>query len=302
MIRNHLIPFFIRRRVYIAVGTPMLLLFWLAVMALPATETDMRRTVCLVDGSTHLCLTNGKDTVSVRCQNLHRQGVWVNKHWWWPSCDGRVLTSLRTEWQDAGNADTLAHRLADSLEANIKRAHTIHMELEYYLRCHGVQDEGYNRIAAYAENQQHALDSLSALKSKVQRITGSGKLHMICTGYYRVAWFDNKGKKQWRKCKPVSLPVSSMPATTILHTTSNMLPWGCRAVKNVPWGVAKHKSVITVTLCPDDSRRTDHTIMARGRYDKGKKVDVAHAFSLAGTAVFTMHGRFIGLINDEGCI
>ena len=302
MLRNHLIPFFIRRRVYIAVATPMLLLFWLVVMALPASEADMRRTVCLVDGTAHLCLTNGKDTVNVSSQNIHRQGVWVNKHWWWPSCDGRVLTSLRTKWALNGNADTLARHLADSLDNSIKTARTIHMELEYYLRCHGVQDEGYNRIASYAGSQRRSLDSLATLKRKLGRLAGGGKLRLVCTGNYKVAWYDGKGKKHWRKCIPVSMPVAAIPTKTILHTTSSVLPWGCKAVKNVPWGVAQHKSVITVTLCPDDNRRGDHTIMARGRYDRGEKVEVAHAFSTTGTAVFTMHGRFIGLINDEGCI
>lgn len=302
MLRRRVIPFMIRKRVYIAIGIPVFILCWLTVMAFPATEADMRKSVCGVSGTTTLCLVSGSDTVPLAVVPVSLQGVWINRHWWWPSCDGRVLTVLQMPWEGMTrlHPDTLANAQKDSLSTQVHRATIVRKELEYYLRCHNVQDEGYNRIAAYAERQRKEQDSLVALSKKTAKLLArKRKMHLLCLSNYRVTWYDGNGKCRMRNCRPLVSSIGSLDSPIIIHTYSSMIPWGCRAVKNVPWGVAHHKHVITVTLCPDNNRRKDHTILARGAYNHGKRLEVAYAFALPGTAVFTTHGRFIGLVKSE---
>ena len=67
-------------------------LAWLIVRAFPASENDIRRSSCYVNGRSELCLFAHGDTLVLASDSVQIQGVWINRHWWWPSCDGRVLT------------------------------------------------------------------------------------------------------------------------------------------------------------------------------------------------------------------
>ena len=303
MLRRKIIPFIVRWRVYIVVILPLMLLFWLTCMALPATGNDMRKSVCMLDGTTTLCLSDGRHVVDLQEHSVHQQGVWINRHWWWPSCDGRVLTylSFPSSLFSKILPDTALKRQCDSLAVTLHRFTMVRKELEYYLRCHNVQDEGYNRIAAYSAWQKQQLDSLKRLSAATNKL-GRRKLTFLYKCRFKVSWYDDKGRLYHRNCRLLWLPSDSIGVPVIVHTDKAVIPWGCRAVKNVPWGVSRHKEVITVTLSPADNRRKDHTILTRGEYDRGQKIGVAHAFAQPGTAVFTLHGRFVGIVDKEGSL
>lgn len=303
MMRRKIIPFIVRWRIYIGVSLPLLLLFWLTCMALPATESDMRKSVCMLDGTMTLCLSDGRHVADIQVMPVHQQGVWINRHWWWPSCDGRVLTLLAGSSSPFSRMqpDTVLRRQQDSLSVALKRSVRVRKELEYYLRCHNVQDEGYNRIAAYSEWQEHQLDSLKKLSAATEKLAKK-HLSFLYRCRYTVSWYDDKGLLHHRSCHQLRVPADSFSLPVIVHTDKSVIPWGCRAVKNVPWGVSRHKEVITVTLSPADNRRKDHTILARGEYERGHQISVAHAFSQLGTAVFTFHGRFVGLVDEGGAL
>ena len=61
-------------------------LAWLIVRAFPASENDIRRSSCYVNGRSELCLFAHGDTLVLASDSVHIQGVWINRHWWWPSC------------------------------------------------------------------------------------------------------------------------------------------------------------------------------------------------------------------------
>lgn len=116
-------------------------LMWLIVRSLPATEEDLRRSTCFVEGKSYLCLASGKDTVVLKADNIRQQGVWINRHWWWPSCDGRVLTIDNginpIHRNHLENPDTLKKLVAegtDSLGRLLERKQVERKELIYYLR------------------------------------------------------------------------------------------------------------------------------------------------------------------------
>lgn len=319
--------------IIITVLTLLCGLTWLLVRAKPATEADIRRSACYVEGTASLCLVSGRDTVALTADSVSQEGVWVNRHWWWPSCDGRVLTLLGGTQprlhgiplpvgQAAIEADSLRRYAAvgaDSLGRLLRRKETEGKELQYYLRSHGVIDEGYTQIAAYAQSQaaetkalrRRVASLLAILHADSARRAGSGKtaadgrrkvkdggLGLVCKLSVRVSWYDSRDSMNTVGCRPVVCAVSGAPRPVIVHTNRSVKPWGVYAVRNVPWGATRHRKVVTVTLPPHPAAGKDSAsaILATGSYDRGRGHDLPRLFAADGSPVFTVHGRFIGII------
>ena len=299
---------------------------WLAVRAKPATEDDIRRSSCFVQGKSYLCLVSGKDTVVLSSDSVSQQGVWINRHWWWPSCDGRILTvsyspdsTYRRKmpfYNYLDNADSLRKYVAigaDSLNQLLDRKETERKELIYYLRSHGIIDEGYNQIAAYAQSQSRETDSLKSRVRKLNALIKADSIkhlnfHLIRKDIYHVSWYNNDDSLETVSCDPLIATIDHGGEPMIVHTHRSIKPWGVYAVRNVPWGAAKHKKIITVTLSAPtnggsspspqgkDRKRVSNVILCTGRYDRGKGHDLPSLFAVKGSPVFTQHGRFIGVI------
>lgn len=291
---------------------------WFVVRMLPASEDDIRHSTCFVTGHSTLCLVDDSDTILLRSDSVSQQGVWINRHWWWPSCDGRVLTMYRdnvsshTPWLT--NADSLRSFVAvttDSLSQLLGRKETERKELIYYLRSHGVIDEGYTQIAAYAQRQSRETDSLKHLVSKLRSWlskspdTDQDKAnHKVQTSNFKfqrifdctVSWYDDNDSLQSVACRPLLVTIGSHPV--ILHTRRSIKPWGVYAVRNVMWGAPSHKKIITVTLSTAAPKGKEN-ILATGNYDHRTGHDLPHIFAVDGSPVFTQHGRFIGIISGK---
>lgn len=282
---------------------------WLIVRAMPATEDDIRRSSCFVKGQSYLCLVANKDTVVLHSDSINQQGVWINRHWWWPSCDGRVLTISfnrdTTSIPEAirhlklNDADTVRKYIAigaDSLYRLLGRKEIERKELEYYLRSHGVIDEGYTQIANYAQGQLKETKSLRIRAEKLRKMLKADSLskgkvafRLVRKNIYKVSWYDNGDSLETVSCDPLITSVSDNGKPMIVHTHRSIKPWGVYAVRNVPWGAARHRKIITVTL-------GGAPILTTGRYDRGKGHDLPSLFAVNGSPVFTQHGRFIGII------
>lgn len=313
-----------KKIIVVCILSVLCVLVWLAVRAKPATEDDIRRSACFVQGKSYLCLVAGKDTVVLSADSVSQQGVWINRHWWWPSCDGRVLTvsysadssfrKKRPFYQYLNNADSLRKFVvvgADSLSRLLGRKEIERKELIYYLRSHGIIDEGYNQIAAYAQRQTVETDSL---KSRVKKLStlikadSASRLNfrLVRKDLYHVSWFNNDDSLITVSCNPMIVAIGHGGEPMIVHTHRSVKPWGVYAVRNVPWGAAKHKKIITVTLnAPSQpnagqgqvsNSRQSNIILCTGSYDRGRGHDLPSLFAVKGSPVFTQHGRFIGII------
>lgn len=279
---------------------------WLLVRMLPATAGDMRSAACYVDGNSKLCILTDSDTIVVASSPVHQQGVWINKHWWWPSCDGRVLTIQQgTAYTDSGAwlcADSLPHLIAvetDSLGSLVQRKITERKELQYYLRCHGVQDEGYQRIAEYAGKQSAETDSLAAIYKKLKEYIPQKKMRLVRVGFFEVSWYDQDGNLQRVGCKPTVMQVGQLGEPVIIHTLRHTKPWGTYAVRHVPWPETAHKHVIAVRLSPTDSLVERHALLVNGTYTRQHRHDIPRLLAADGSPVFTFHGRFIGVVSKK---
>lgn len=277
------------------------------VRMMPASETELRRSTCLVDGNVSVCLVNGKDTAVLTSDSVHQQGVWINRHWWLASCDGRVLTVGPTATLRAADVPALC----DSLSSLLSRKETERKELIYYLRSHGVIDEGYTQIATYANRQSKMTDSLKLKVRELKRIcptdsdkTGkhpklSKNTRLILKADYRVSWYNNSNHLKHVTCDPVFTPLTAKAYPLILHTHRSIKPWGVYAVRNVPWGAAEHRKIVTVRLVPTDTVAPFHSIIVSGKYWQGHSHDLPRLFAVNGAPVFTKHGRFIGIIHGK---
>lgn len=287
-----------------AITLPVAALLWIGVRALPASEDNMRASVCLVDGQSNLCVVVEGDTIAVTSDEVHGQGVWINQHWWWPSCSGRVLTTQQgNDRTDHGAwliADSLPHLIAaqtDTLGALLQRKDTERKELQYYLRCHGVQDEGYQRIAAYATQQAHETDSLARIHKALKAHQPFRKARLVRVGHYSVAWYDSDGVLQRAQCEPVVTPVGQLGTPIILQTTDHSKPWAAYAVRHTPLSFTLSRKIFTVKVSTEDT--IHHALIVRGNYSAGRHHDIPRLFAPDGSPVFTSHGKFIGVVSKD---
>lgn len=276
---------------------------WVVIRSLPATASELRRSTCFVEGKNFLCLSAGKDTIVLKADSINQQGVWINRHWWWPSCDGRVLTvdngTNPIHHSHTDNPDTLRKLVAvgtDSLGSLLNRKEVERKELIYYLRSHGVIDEGYTQIATYANAQNTETDSLKSRYRKLLAIRNAKNIRIFRKGVYNVSWYDGEGRLKRVKCKPIFTTLDQLGQPVILHTMRSTKPWGVYAVRNVPWGVARHRKVIVVTLSAANKITDHHAILVTGNYYTNGRHDIPLLFADDGSPVFSQHGRFLGVI------
>mgnify|MGYP006913127892 FL=1 len=287
-----------------AMALPVAALLWIGIRALPASEDNMRASVCLVDGQSKLCVIVKGDTIAVASDSVHGQGVWINQHWWWPSCAGRVLTTQqgngRTDqgpWLIADSVPRLIAAQTDSLGALLQRKNTERKELQYYLRCHGVQDEGYQRIARYATKQARETDSLTTIYMALKAHQPFKKARLVRVGHYSVAWNDGDGLLQRAQCEPVITPVGQLGKPVILQTCDHTKPWAAYAVRNTPLKFTLSQKIFTVKMSTGDTLH--HTLMVSGNLSADRHHDFPRLFAPDGAPVFTNHGKFIGVVSKD---
>lgn len=280
-------------------------LTWLVLRAFPVSEGELRRSACLVDGRVSVCLVSGKDTAVLMADPVHQEGVWINRHWWWPSCDGRVLTVGPTSTVRTTDITTII----DSLSNLLHRKETEHKELAYYLRSHGVMDEGYTQIADYAALQGKMTDSLKRQLAVIQKTCATDstgkkprnakKTHLMLKSDYKVSWYDGNNELHVVACEPVASKLTDKAVPLILHTRRSIKPWGVYAVRNVPWGASQHRKIVTVKIIRSERKAPYHSIIITGNYWQGHEHDIPELFATDGAPVFTQHGRFIGVTHGK---
>ena len=287
-----------------AIVVPVATLAWLGTRALPANEDDMRRSVCLVDGQSNLGGVTGYDTITVATYSVHGQGTWINKHWCLPSCSGRVLTIQQGKGStDQGPwlmPDSLPHLIAaktDTLGALLHRKETERKELQYYLRCHGVQDEGYQRVAKYATKQNYETDSLAAIYKALKAHLAHKKTRLLRVGHYSVTWYDGDGRLQRTQCEPIVTPVGQLGKPVILRTADHSKPWATYAVRNTPLNFTLSKKIFTVKV--NASGTTSNVLIVEGTYSAGWRHNFPRLFAPDGSPVFSSHGKFLGVISNN---
>lgn len=273
---------------------------------LPADADDIRRSACLVDGRAQLCLVGGGDTLVLHTDSVSQQGVWVNRHWWWPSCGGRVLTigqgtapTHHANWNDTTALAAQLRALADSLGRLLDRKTVERKELDYYLRSHGVQDEGYTKIAHYADQQDRETDSLSAVHRRLKAMGARRGARMVRRYMLRVSWFDSDGTPQHAACMPLITPMGRVGEPVEVQTDRALKPWGVYAVSRMPWTAPRRSEVVTACVAPADTTLPHRTLLVHGHRSAAGRHDLPALFAPDGSPVFNPYGRYVGLVHQQ---
>lgn len=273
---------------------------------LPASADDIRRSACIVQGQVQLCLINGTDTIVLHTDSISQQGVWVNRYWWWPSCGGKVLTIAQgnapthhANWDDSLHLGPQLAELTDSISRLLARKTMEHKELEYYLRSHGVQDEGYTKIAHYAEQQTHETDSLKAVHRMLKAIRLDKQARMARRFMLQVAWFDADGQRQQSTCEPLWVDMGHRGHPIVVQTDRSTAPWGAYAVGRMPWTSVATGQVYAACVAAQDTALAHRTLLVTGSVRADGRHDLPTLFAPDGSPMFNRHGRFVGLAYQQ---
>lgn len=273
----------------------------------PFDRTDMLRSSCTIDGEALLYLRTGKDSVLLSRTPTHRQGVWANRHWWAPSCSGRLLTSVpvipffrRYGWPVSQQALREGiEDAADSLQDVLHRREIESKELAYYLRTHGVQDEGYDRIAQYSIEQKRMVDALRKLVHALNAIPAKAPLNLFVVEHDTAVCRDGDGQVMRMPCEPLAWSghfdrstrerVSAGNGSVWLRTADHATPSGACAVSLFPWTLRNNeRKALTVVILPKDTLLVDNWLQ-HGRLSQPRM------FAPDGASVFTKRGYCLGV-------
>lgn len=273
---------------------------------MPAGESDIRKSVCFVNGHSQLCLVNGQDTIILQSDTVCQQGVWINKHWWWPSCGGSVLTigqeNIPTHHANNSKTNNLAFHISeitDSIGQLLITKEREQKEIEYYFRSHGVQDEGYNRISYYADVQNKKTDSLKSVCQMLKSVKLNAHTHLVRRYHLNVSWYDADGRPNTMKCQPALVDDNLSGAPLVLHTERFLTPHGIYAVKKMPWKTTGNKQIVTATLIREKSTAPHHALLTTGNMIGETHHNLPDLFARNGSPVFTTHGQFVGIIDKQ---
>ena len=227
-------------------------------------------------------------------------GCWVDEYLALPSCRGRLVTVT------ACLPDTLRSG-ADSLVAHTRKALTHRIadmtleqsELKYYVRVHGVQDNGYHEIAALTDRHARLLDSdirtlavLDSISSKKYIL----RRHVTYTAYVRNA----NGKVQTVKCRLTATDTTT--SAVLLRTASGKTPENVSSVGILPWSADDTATVVVPSYGGVGERiasdSTMRCVLVGGHLD-AEKHDIPAVLVVDGSPVYTLRGHFSGLISGR---
>ncbi len=228
-------------------------------------------------------------------------GCWVDRYAGLPSCEGRLVTvtACRPDTVRSGvdslvahTRKALSHRIADmTLEQS---------ELKYYVRVHGVQDNGYQEIAALADRHAQLLDgdirTLAVLDSLSLKKKYTLRRSVAYTAYVQTA----TGGVKAVKCRLAATDVTS--SAVLLRTSDGKTPENVSSVGILPWsasdtvgiavpsygGVGEHLASDTAARC-----------VIVGGHLAASVHDLPAVLFVDGSPVYTAKGHFVGLTDGR---
>ncbi|MBQ7471319.1 MAG: glycosyl hydrolase family 25 [Prevotella sp.] len=123
--------------------------------------------------------------------------LWVDRFPIIPSCRGCLLTRNNIDSIKQTDIPVIVERERVKLDSLLRLIQEEESELKYYLRVHGVQDEGYNMIADYTAEHEKRKDRLT---KAAQLLSNSGSVSIRLISTYRVLYNDENGKRQQDAC------------------------------------------------------------------------------------------------------
>lgn len=243
---------------------------------------------------------------SVAATKRYANGCWVNKYPFITSCGGMILVAnddsmaekrlLPAERQLPSIIDKAAERLSGRIiQLERKTA-----EIDYYMKVHNVNDDGYNVMAEYSASVKAERETANKLLTALGRASAARRLAIRRVTKYALLSPDSAGNTARTQCAIIS------PCRTsrfiLLQTDGGYMPDGAKAVyphllltpsftQGDSLVIASYPGCTAYRFNPANARPA--TFGAAAKADGNH--DLPPLLAPDGSAVFSAGGRFAGI-------
>lgn len=245
---------------------------------------------------------------TLRDSAIHRNystGFWHSRSWAYPSCRGRIATvtpPLRRTLRNA--ADTLVLRLcAEAVERELKVLEHQKDELAYYMRSHGVQDNGYQQIAILNNKVSREYAGAKRAQERLNALRNSKHKVAVAWRSTYVAVFRDEDERLTRlPLRPISND-TNLQGITALQTMDAATPSGVTPLYIRPFAARHKRDIIAIGFPsigePGLECDTVSPQMVPGRELASGCHDIPPLLAGNGAPVFTKKGLFVGFLNGK---
>lgn len=232
---------------------------------------------------------------------------WVDRWLLLPSCQGRLLTIMPAETRLPKTASIkgVIEKSCNAMRSKLKMVDAQLTELHYYMRVHGVQDDGYQQIAALTEHVSKMRTKLLHTKNILDSIAaGKHKLSLHRSIVYNAVCRDANGRVSRIALNMVSANAQSR--CMLLRTADGQTPEGVQAVSLLPWAQKAETDIVAAGI-PSIGEQgiwcdTVSVRIIPGHKQQGTRHDLPRVLASDGSPVFTAHGRFIGIVSGDSIV
>ncbi len=240
---------------------------------------------------------------------VHRHyagGVWVDRCFALPSCNGLVASVVPSGCRDAVLPDS-ADIYALCRDASVRQFKTLRgrkAELDYYLCAHGVQDAEYHLIASLATAVRRAYNDVVGVGVKLEEAGPGARFSVVTHRKYTVVCRDSVGRVLRLACKQVA--AESGARVVLLQTDGGVVPSSAKPVAVMPWNVSAKGGIRVVGFGGTGEVGLEcDTVLPQllpGNATRRLRHDIPQVLAADGSPVFTAKGRFVGLLAADSII
>lgn len=203
----------------------------------PPSRRKLTQAAAVIESTSRYELKAGNRIILTWARDsCYSAACWMNRLALIPSCGGRLITfpepsaDTLTRLNDARIRQLIAEQ-SRRLTLLIKGKETEYAEVRYYLRVHGVQDEGYDMIAKFGHQLSRELDSLKRTAGILKKTDSLKQLRINRRISYVVIYRQPTGREIRTTCRAIKISSTRM----ILRTLNRRMPTGAKAVSIFPW-------------------------------------------------------------------
>ena len=172
-------------------------------------------------------------------------------------------------------------------------------ETDYYIKVHGMQDEGYTAVVAYAHKLKTQLTEVQKVGKRLAALRKEKQLRVLRHTRYAVH-FD--GKTLPAKCLREDLQWG----LCLLQTIDGETPWRASTLSILPWGMSatgdvRVASVPGLGLEPLDTVKNSAAVWV-ANVEADANLRMHTALGQPGSPVFSAWGRFVGMYNGTNIV
>lgn len=234
-------------------------------------------------------------------------GCWIDEWVLVPSCRGHVACVDRRMPGNMkiGEGKKAIEMCQRSVEKQLQTLGYQKSELDYYIRVHGVQDNGYQQIAALRQKVDAAYLDVMRAKDIIDSIAGTANARLTVKSHNTyTAVFHSNGKV----CRTAMNMIKHNGGNglTLLQTTDHNTPDGVATVRVVPWTYRFGGDVCCTGIggLGEDGLACDTVwpTVVPGHVAADGKHDFPKVLASDGCAVYSLRGRFAGLISGDSVV